>query len=151
MAAIGALQGLYRDTILDHSSHPRNFGAIEAPDLRATGHNPLCGDKVTIYLKLGADGRIEAASFEGSGCAISTASASLLTEQVRGLDRTRAIAMSAELNDLVSGACESSVAGEISALAGVRGYPSRIRCAMLPWRTLEAAFNDDPRTVSTEG
>jgi nitrogen fixation NifU-like protein len=149
--AAEALQGLYRETILDHSSHPRNFRTLAAPDRQATGHNPLCGDKVTIYLRLGPDGRIEAASFEGTGCAISTASASMLTEQVRGLDRAGAMALSAQLGELLSGVREPRAAGELAALAGVRGYPSRIRCATLPWRTLEAALGNDPRTVSTEG
>ena len=150
MAATGALESLYRETILEHSSHPRNFGVLAEADRQATGHNPLCGDKVTVYLKLGGDGRIEAATFEGTGCAISTASASMLTERVCGMSDTEATAMIGDLNDMFAGTGGPAVSGELAALSGVRSYPSRIRCATLPWRTLEAALHDDPCPVSTE-
>ena len=150
MAATGALESLYRETILDHSSQPRNFGVLAGADRQATGHNPLCGDKVTVYLKLGRDRRIEAATFEGTGCAISTASASMLTERVRGMSDTEASAMVGVLNDMFTGTSDTTVSGDLAALSGVRRYPSRIRCATLPWRTLDAALHDDPRPVSTE-
>ena len=144
------LSRLYRDTVLDHSRNPRNFRRIESAQCHATGHNPLCGDKVTLYVDLEDDDRIRDAAFEATGCAISVDSASMLTELVRN----RRLG---EVRDLIRDVCAmftdhpvNPPPGDLAALAGVRAYPSRVRCATLPWRTLEAALQGSPAAVSTE-
>ena len=150
MAATDGLRRLYRDTVLDHSSHPRNFGRLENPDREATGHNPLCGDKISLSLRITLDGRIDAVAFEASGCAISMASASMLTDLVRGLSHGEAQDMIRSIEDTFHGRPGSLAPGDMAALAGVRDYPSRIRCATLAWRTLDAALRQHPDAVSTE-
>ena len=144
------LDALYRDVILDHNRHPRHYRAI-AGGRRGEGHNPLCGDRLTVYVRL-QDGIIAEAAFQGFGCAIATASASLMAESVAGrtiagaealFERVRATMLapeSAPIDDL----------GALSALAGVRKFPARAKCATLPWQALFAAVRSDDRSVSTE-
>lgn len=146
------IQALYREKVLDHCRHPRNCRRIDAADRVAEGHNPLCGDKVTIYLRLDGD-VVSDAAFEAVGCAISLASASMLTEMVRGRHLAEAEAVVRDVEALFAPGGDRSVlagASEISALSGVRAYPSRIRCATLPWRTLDSALHAGKSTVSTE-
>jgi nitrogen fixation protein NifU and related proteins len=145
------LQDLYRDLILDHNRHPRNFGRLEDPARHALGHNPLCGDQLTVFVQLDGD-TLRDIRFEGSGCAISTASASLMTEAVKGKDRS-AIGnlydkMHALLTSQQSGADASL--GKLAALAGVREFPARVKCATLCWHTLNAALGEGSATISTE-
>lgn len=146
--ATADLNRLYREAVLDHSRHPRNFRRIDQPIAQAEGHNPLCGDKVTVYLRLAGE-RIADAAFEATGCAISIASASMMTEVVRGKSTASARAAIHDAAATFSGGCEHPP-GELAALATVRSYPSRIRCALLPWRTLESALDGSAGTVSTE-
>jgi nitrogen fixation protein NifU and related proteins len=149
------LRGLYQEVILDHSKRPRNLRAI--PDgRRADGYNPLCGDKVTVYLKMDGD-RIADVSFQGSGCAISTASASILTETLKGKARSEAEALFDVFHDLVTGkaAQAGSVPGQplgkLAVFSGVSEFPARVKCATLAWHTLKSALGGGPETVSTEG
>jgi nitrogen fixation NifU-like protein len=145
------LKDLYRDVILDHNKRPRNFGALEPADARADGHNPLCGDRLTVTVRLAGD-RVEDIRFEGKGCAISTASASLMTEAVKGKD----LATIAHLRDTVQHALTEhdyalpAELGKLAALAGVREFPARVKCATLCWHTLDAALGQGATTVSTE-
>ena len=135
------LKDLYRDVILDHNKRPRNFGTLDPCDTSAEGHNPLCGDRLMLTLKLD-DGRIGDIRFEGKGCAISTASASMMTEAVKGLDR----AAVAHLHEAVHRALTehdhepAAELGKLAALTGVRDYPARVKCASLCWHTLAAAL-----------
>lgn len=143
---------LYQELILDHNKRPRNRRAIPCPPgHHAEGHNPLCGDRVTIYLTLDG-GRITDVSFEGKGCAISTASASLMTEALKGKTRAEAEELFARFHDLVTmGApTEGDHLGKLEAFAGVSAYPARVKCATLAWHTLKAALEDRPEPVSTE-
>jgi nitrogen fixation protein NifU and related proteins len=145
------LADLYRDVIIDHNRNPRNFRKIPPPCSHAEGLNPLCGDKLQVYLKLGADDRIEDVAFEGSGCAISVASASLMTETLRGKTRAEAEDMFARIHGMLTGAEEPDIGavGKLAALAGVREYPSRVKCASLCWHTVHSALGQGG-TVSTE-
>jgi nitrogen fixation NifU-like protein len=152
MTDTAELQALYRQTVLDHCRHPRNCRRITPADRQAEGYNPLCGDKVTIYLTLAEDGVADAA-FEATGCAISLASASMLTSIIRG---KRFAEIEATIDDVdqmftPGGAASAQTqASDLGALSGVSAYPSRIRCATLPWRTLVAALHADPKPVTTE-
>ena len=145
------LKDLYRDVILDHNKRPRNFGALDPADARADGHNPLCGDRLTVSLRMAGD-RIEDIRFEGKGCAISTASASLMTEAVKG----KSVAEVSALRDTVQHALTQHdydvppSLGKLAALAGVREFPARVKCATLCWHTLDAALGQGGATVSTE-
>jgi nitrogen fixation NifU-like protein len=148
------LNELYRDVILDHNRRPRNFGALEPADLSMEGFNPLCGDRLTLRLKL-AGQTIEDIRFEGQGCAISTASASLMTEAVKGKTRTEALALFERVHDLLTeDAASADELGKLAALSGVREFPSRVKCASLCWHTLASALQSpDPQhvaAVSTE-
>jgi nitrogen fixation NifU-like protein len=142
------LQNLYRTIVLDHSRNPRNQRRPEHPGREAEGHNPLCGDKVRVYAQLRED-KLEDVAFEASGCAICVASASLMTEATKGrpVPLVRKLAGQFESN-LADGS--GNLAGDLAALAGVSQYPSRIRCATLPWKTLLAALDASPVTVTTE-
>jgi nitrogen fixation NifU-like protein len=144
------LTRLYRHTVLEHSRNPHNHRRMPGATHRATGHNPLCGDKVTLYVRVGGDGRIDGAAFEATGCAISTASASMLTDLVRGRDAAGVRTLSAQVDAMLSGPDGVPELGDLNALGGVRAYPARVRCATLPWRTLEAALRGDAAPVSTE-
>ena len=147
------LQDLYQELILDHYKRPRNVGRIEQPDGRADGNNPLCGDKLTVFLKL--DGNVVSdVRFDGIGCAISTASASLMTEAVKGktLDEAGAIfrKFHALVTDESADANEGPELGKLAALLGVRDYPARVKCATLAWHTFEAAVARREGVVTTE-
>ena len=145
------LQDLYRDVILDHNRQPRNFGHLEHPDAHAEGHNPLCGDKLSLDLKFNGD-RLEDVRFEGSGCAISTASASLMTEAVKGKDRAAIAALFDKVHALLTQADAPAAPelGKLAALSGVREFPMRVKCASLCWHTLNAALERGPTVISTE-
>lgn len=143
--------GLYQQVILDHYRNPRNFGKLAAGAQRADGDNPLCGDRITVYIQLAGE-VVVAAAFEGTGCAICIASASLMTEEVRGKTIAEADSLGERVRDLVTAAPDAplNAPGPISALAGVRRVPLRAKCALLPWYTLRAVLHQDGRVVSTE-
>jgi nitrogen fixation NifU-like protein len=145
------LKDLYRDVILDHNRKPRNFGVLEHPDAHADGHNPLCGDRLTISLRLNGD-TVEDVRFEGKGCAISTASASLMTEAVKGKDRAAISKLFARVHTLLTdqNAVPAPELGKLAALSGVREFPARVKCASLCWHTLNAALEKGDATVTTE-
>jgi nitrogen fixation NifU-like protein len=150
------LRELYQDIILDHGRHPRNFRALEHPTHLARGHNPLCGDRVTIYLALDGE-RIADVSFDGRGCAISTAAASLMTEVLKGKTVAEARALFARFHAAVTGGDEVPVpedladdAERLAPLTGVKAYPVRVKCATLPWHAFEAALKGGGETVKTE-
>ncbi len=147
------LRDLYQEVIIDHSRRPRNAGRLVHANHRAEGFNPLCGDRLTLYLRV-AGGVIEAASFEGAGCAISTASASLMTEALKGKTPEQAETLIAGFHALVTGQGDQDQApeplGKLEVLAGVREFPARVKCATLAWHTLRAALHDQVEPVSTE-
>src|SRR5260221_11617103 len=150
------LRELYQEGILHHGKHPRNLRALVDATCCAHGKNPLCGDQLTVYLKLDKDGLVEDASFEGKGCAISVASASLMTELIRGKSEAHACALFDQFHHLAAGAGEGMVPpvleedlDRLQVLAGVRQHPLRVKCATLPWHTMKAALGGD-REVSTE-
>ena len=145
------LRDLYQEVILDHNRSPRNFGPLEDADLRADGHNPLCGDKLSIAVNV-VDGVVTDIRFEGSGCAISKASASLMTEGIKGRTLDEARKLFERFHQLVT---DRSVPpdeelGKLAVFAGVRDYPARVKCAILAWHTLRAAVDDNQDIVSTE-
>jgi nitrogen fixation protein NifU and related proteins len=145
------LKDLYRDVILDHNAKPRNFGRLDPADARAEGFNPLCGDRLTVSLRMSGE-RIEDIRFEGKGCAISTASASLMTEAVKGRDRSAVAQLFARIHSLLTrpDATASPELGKLAALSGVREFPVRVKCASLCWHTLNAALEQRATPVSTE-
>jgi nitrogen fixation NifU-like protein len=146
------LRDLYQEVILDHSKKPRNFGAMGDADRHAEGYNPLCGDRETVYVKLDGD-RLEKVTFEGSGCAISTASASMMTESLRGRSLAEVDALFSRFHDLITGKPARPGGlplGKLEVFSGVREYPVRIKCATLPWHTLKAALEEEGAVVSTE-
>jgi nitrogen fixation NifU-like protein len=145
------LRDLYRDLIVDHNRSPRNFRRIPDADHHADGFNPLCGDKLTLYLKTDGD-RIADVAFEGSGCAISVASASLMTESVKGKTQDEAREVFERVHALLTGIgkVDPGELGKLAALGGVRAYPTRVKCATLCWHTLNAALDEDTAPVSTE-
>ena len=145
------LQELYREVILDHNRQPRNFGRIEGTDAQADGHNPLCGDRLTVFVRLNGE-QVEDIRFEGKGCAISTASASLMTEAVKGKDRAAIQSLYDKVHELLTqqDAPTDASLGKLAALSGVREFPARVKCASLCWHTLNAALAHGAATVSTE-
>jgi len=146
------LKDLYRDVIVDHNRNPRNFGKLEPADGHAQGYNPLCGDRLTLYVNLEGE-RIRDAKFEGSGCAISVASASLLTEAVQGKTRGEVARLFDDVHALLTqhdAAVDPATLGKLAALSGVREFPARVKCASLCWHTLNAALATDERAVTTE-
>jgi nitrogen fixation NifU-like protein len=145
------LKELYRDVILDHNKRPRNFGRLDPADAHADGHNPLCGDRLSVFVKLEGD-RVTDLRFEGKGCAISTASASLMTEAVKGKDKAAIGKLFHQIHDLLTqqDAVARPELGKLAALSGVREFPSRVKCASLCWHTLNAALDKGAGTVSTE-
>jgi nitrogen fixation NifU-like protein len=144
------LDELYQDVIIEHSRSPRNFGELVGATHRVEGYNPLCGDQVTLYLKV-VDGRVTEAKFTGSGCAISTASASLLTESVVGLTTGDALDLFEEFHrSMMGGDALPADRGSLLALEGVKTYPMRVKCATLPWHALRSALTDKKATVTTE-
>jgi nitrogen fixation NifU-like protein len=144
------LKDLYRDVILDHNRTPRNFGRLAAANAQAEGYNPLCGDRLSLFLRMNGD-HIEDVRFEGKGCAISTASASLMTEAVKGKSRAAAEELYQHVHELLTkpNAAATADLGKLAALSGVREFPARVKCATLCWHTLQAALNGSA-TVSTE-
>ncbi|HEY5264222.1 MAG TPA: SUF system NifU family Fe-S cluster assembly protein [Steroidobacteraceae bacterium] len=149
------LNDLYRDVILDHNRKPRNFGGLDPADASADGFNPLCGDRLTLRLKMSGD-KISDIRFEGQGCAISTASASLMTEAVKGKTRPEALQLFERVHQLLTddAAPPADELGKLAALSGVREFPARVKCASLCWHTLTAALRStNPQSlaaVSTE-
>jgi len=135
------LNDLYRDVILDHNRQPRNFGALEPADASVEGFNPMCGDHLTLCLRLNQD-TISDIRFEGQGCAISTASASLMTEAVKGKSRGEALKLFERVHQLLTddAAPPAEELGKLAALSGVREYPARVKCASLCWHTLASAL-----------
>jgi nitrogen fixation NifU-like protein len=147
------LRDLYQEVILDHNRRPRNFGRPEHANCEAHGDNPLCGDKVAIFLEI-EDGKIADVGFQGRGCAISMASASLMTEIVKGKTVAEARKLFQRFHELVTGkegSDESVDLDKLEVLSGVREFPMRVKCATLSWHTLAAAMDKDHATVSTEG
>ncbi|HEY6803585.1 MAG TPA: SUF system NifU family Fe-S cluster assembly protein [Pyrinomonadaceae bacterium] len=146
------LSELYQQVILDHNKKPRNFRKIEKPSHTAEGHNPLCGDQLTIYLTVEND-EVKDVAFEGSGCAISKASASMMTQAVKGKNKAEAEKLFKEFHGMVTGEldeeAEENGLGNLKIFAGVREFPVRVKCASLPWHTLQAAINKQ-EVVSTE-
>ncbi|HET7757772.1 MAG TPA: SUF system NifU family Fe-S cluster assembly protein [Steroidobacteraceae bacterium] len=145
------LKELYRDVILDHNRQPRNFGRLDGGARHADGHNPLCGDRLTVFVRLEGE-RIADIRFEGRGCAISTASASLMTEAVKGRPRAEVRALFERVHALLTqpDAAPDTDLGKLAALSGVREFPARVKCASLPWHTLNAALEHHAASVSTE-
>lgn len=152
------LRDLYQDIVLDHGQHPRNFHALDHPSHVANGHNPLCGDRVTVYVELDGD-NIKEVSFEGRGCAISQASASLMTEILKGKTLAEADALFKSFHAKVTGGEETSLpedleedAERLEPLTGVKTYPARVKCATLAWHAFEAALKNGATgaTVKTE-
>ena len=142
------LRDLYQEVVLDHGRKPRNFRPMETPDAQSVGFNPLCGDKLTLFLRYDND-TVQDASFQGTGCAISMASASLLTEAVKGKTRHEVEAMLQAFLAMLTGDGDASKLGKLAVFSGVRDFPVRVKCATLSWRTLEAAFSGDDE-VTTE-
>ena len=147
------LRELYQQVILDHNRKPRNFRVLEDANRRAEGYNPLCGDQITLYLKV-EDGLIKDAAFQGTGCAISRAAASMMTASVIGKPEAEAEALfhrvHAMLTAETNGAAAGNGLGKLAVFAGVREFPSRIKCATLAWHTLQAALTGSTEAVSTE-
>lgn len=147
------LRDLYQEMILDHGKRPRNFRELPGATGKAEGYNPLCGDRETVFVRVEGD-TLRDLSFQGSGCAISTASASMMTERLKGKTRQEAEALFTRFHDLITGESESGAGGpdleKLTVFSGVREYPVRIKCATLPWHTMRAAMNGNGQIVSTE-
>ena len=148
------LEELYQEVILDHSRRPRNFGVLEKPDVLVHGDNPACGDEIHLGVQFGADGALQEIKFSGQGCAISQASASMMTIKLKGKSRAEAAEMARTFHNLVTGEQteQSKSLGDLQLLQGVRKFPQRVKCAMLPWRAVEQALAQTAgeATVSTE-
>jgi nitrogen fixation NifU-like protein len=147
------LRELYQELILDHSRKPRNFRALEGANRRAEGHNPLCGDRATVYLRV-EDDVVRDVSFEGSGCSISTASASMMTDALKGRPLADVRALFERFHELVTAdpsqaAQAAAELGKLAVFAGVHEFPMRVKCASLPWHTMKAAL-DGSGKASTE-
>ena len=136
-----SLDDLYRETILDHYSHPRNKGALPGADVTGEGANPLCGDEIRIFLMV-RDGLVQDVQFDGKGCSISQASASMMTELIKGKAIEEAHRLIASFKEMIRGAPAGEDLGDLEALQGVRRFPVRVKCATLGWVTLEGALKD---------
>jgi nitrogen fixation protein NifU and related proteins len=143
------LNDLYQQVILDHSKSPRNFHKLENANRLAQGHNPLCGDHVTMYLQMD-DGVIKEISFQGSGCAISKASASILTTSLKGKTSEEVKQLFDRVHDMVTTGAAQGELGKLSVFAGVHKFPARVKCAILPWHAVLAAIENKPEPVTTE-
>ena len=145
------LRDLYQDIILEHSKRPRNYRELDDANRKAEGFNPLCGDHFTIYLQVG-DGQIRDISFQGSGCAISKASASMMTQALKGKSTEQAEELFQKFHHVVTGknGIQSDELGKLAAFAGVSEYPVRVKCATLAWHALRAALQGEEQAVSTE-
>ena len=144
------LQDLYKELILDHARSPRHFGKLDAMTHQAEGINPLCGDKLKVYLAISEDQRIDDMAFEGSGCAVSVASASLLTETVIGLTTDEALDWFDNVIASLTDNGDSAALGKLAALEGVKEFPARVKCATLAWHALRAAIRTDDAPATTE-
>ena len=147
------IRDLYQEVVFDHNRNPRNFRIMEDANRKIEGFNPLCGDRITLYVKV-IDGKIEDVSFQGAGCAISTASASLMTEIVQGKTEQEAEQLFELFHRITTGKNGDEInledLGKLAVLAGVRAYPARVKCATLAWHSLQSALKNDDATVSTE-
>ncbi len=148
------LQDLYREVILDHNRSPRNFGELDDADRIVEGVNPLCGDKMTLYLKLDGD-KVEDVRFTGTGCAISVASSSLMTERIKGATTTESLELFERIHDMLAApdfdvATANADLEKLAALSGVREYPTRVKCASLAWHALKNALTGSEAKVTTE-
>lgn len=145
------LRELYQEIIIDHNRNPRNHHSMDDASHQANGFNPLCGDKLTVYVKV-LDGRVVDASFVGSGCAISQASASLMTDAMKGKTVEEAHALFHQVHEMLTkdGDVPSNPTDKLMVLSGVRAFPARVKCATLAWHTVEAALNKDSQPVKTE-
>ena len=148
------LRELYQSVILDHNKKPRNFREIENARRTADGHNPLCGDKLTVYIELDDENRVSDIAFLGQGCAISTASASLMTEFVKGKSLEEVDQAFERFHELVTSRTDEEISeeglGKLAVFSGVREYPMRVKCASLAWHTLKAALDETDATAKTE-
>jgi nitrogen fixation protein NifU and related proteins len=147
-----SLRELYQEVILDHNKRPRNYGPLVDANHHADGHNPLCGDRLSVFLDV-EDGIIKGVSFEGAGCAISRASASLMTDAVKGRPVAEAERMFTEFHKMVTAGVDEEMEaslGKLAVFCGVREFPSRVKCASLAWHTLHAALDDAAPPASTE-
>jgi nitrogen fixation protein NifU and related proteins len=148
------LEELYQEVILDHSRRPRNFGELPDANVTVHGDNPACGDEIHLAVRFGSEGALEEIKFTGHGCAISQASASMMTMKLKGKDRAEAMAMIQAFDNLVKNETSETAAklGDLQFLRGVRKFPQRVKCAMLAWRAVEQALkeNEGESTVSTE-
>lgn len=148
------MQALYQQILLDHNRNPRNFGALAAHTHHAKGDNPLCGDNVEIFLQLDAQEHIEQAGFDGAACAIATASASMLTEAVKGKSATEALALFTQFHAMLTSSDSETdkreKLGDLTVFEGLSAYPSRIKCATLAWYALKAALEQQSEPVTTE-
>jgi nitrogen fixation NifU-like protein len=146
------LRELYQEVILDHHKTPRNFQILEAANRHAEGYNPLCGDQITVYLQLEGD-VIKDVSFQGTGCAISRASASMMTAALKGKTKAEAEALFEQFHHLVTteeNGADPADLGKLAVFSGVREFPARVKCATLAWHTLRAALSGDEKPVTTE-
>ena len=146
-----ALRELYQEVILDHSRHPRHYGAMEGASHKAEGYNPLCGDKVIVYLQLDADGRVADIKFEGKGCAISQASASMMVDMLKGRTAAEADQLMQGFLHLVKGEDASGLAEDdrerLEVMGGISEFPMRVKCATLAWHTFKSAVEEGKNTV----
>lgn len=153
MSLVSDLRDLYQEVILDHNKRPRNFGALDDASRTAEGHNPLCGDRLTLYVKLDGDRLIDV-RFSGSGCAISKASASMMTDAIKGRTVAEVDALFDAFHQMVTsepgGAIEAERLGKLAVFAGVAEFPTRVKCASLPWHTLRTALRDPGAVATTE-
>lgn len=147
------LRELYQQVILEHCRHPRNFKELEGADRSAEGYNPLCGDQITVYVVVDGD-RVADIAFKGSGCAISKASASLMTAEVKGKTLAEAEELFGRFREMVTSARDAEIdeeaVGKLAVFSGVREFPVRVKCATLAWHTLHAALEGEGQPVSTE-
>ena len=149
---ISEIGELYQEVIIDHSKRPRNFRVLERPDRKAEGYNPLCGDRLVLYLKMDGE-RIAEIAFQGSGCAISTASASIMTSELKGKTIKETEEIFERFHQMVTGTPNEDweeKLGKLAAFSGVSQFPVRVKCASLCWHTLKAALEEKKETVSTE-
>ena len=149
----GQLGDLYQEVILEHSKAPRNYRKPEGANREAEGYNPLCGDRCTVFLDV-EDGAIKDVGFQGSGCAISRASASMMTQSIKGKSKEEAARIFAQFHRLVTGdedaVAHASEMGKLAAFSGVSKFPARVKCATLAWHTMQSALEGKPDPVSTE-
>ncbi len=149
MTGFGDLRELYQEVIFDHNRRPRNFHALEEATHQADGHNPLCGDQLTVYARV-VDDKVEEVSFVGHGCAISTASASLMTEAVKGMSVADVEALFQDMHAMLTESHPDRDLGKLEVLSGVREFPARVKCATLAWHTLHNAITRAREIAKTE-